>query len=82
VPILYNSKDEFQNIDLDALSTKIPDKVVKTDQGYESPRKTTASAFKFTQQRLSLQNEFINYPSVFYFDRERESEASTDLIPS
>ncbi len=77
VPILYNSKDEFQNIDLDALSTKIPDKVVKTDQGYESPRKTTTSAFKFTQQRLSLQNEFINYPSVFYFDRERESEAST-----
>ncbi len=77
VPILYNSKNDFRGIDLDALSTKIPDKVLKTDQGYESPRKTTNSVFKFTQQRLSLQNDFINYPNVFYFDRERENEAST-----
>jgi len=77
VPILYNSKDDFRGIDLDTLSTKIPDKVLKTDQGYESPRKTTNSVFKFTQQRLSLQNDFINYPNVFYFDRERENEAST-----
>ncbi|HSA30503.1 MAG TPA: AAA family ATPase [Candidatus Omnitrophota bacterium] len=77
VPILYNSKEELQCIYLDALSTKIPDKVLKTDQGYESPRKTANSVFKFTQQRLSLQNEFINYPNIFYFDRDRESEAST-----
>jgi len=76
VPILYQSKDIFADIDLDSLSTRIPDKVIKTDQGFESPRKT-GSPFKFTQQRLSLQNEFINYPNVFYFDRERESEAST-----
>ena len=77
VPIFYNSKDEFHDIDLESLSSKIPDKILKTEKGYESPRKTSGSAFRFTQQRLSLQNELINYSNVFYFDRERESEAST-----
>lgn len=59
---------------IESLTGNIPDSVKKTDKGYEAPRKS-GKAFTFTKQRLSIQNDLVNFPEVFYFDRKREDES-------
>jgi len=73
VPLIYDSLSDL-NIDSSKLQGEIPNSVKETDRGFEAPRKT-GSKFKFTKQRLSLQNDLVNYPNIFYFDRDRENEA-------
>jgi AAA15 family ATPase/GTPase len=73
VPIEYadGHKPDFSAEEADL---RIPNSVTKTANGFESPRQT-GSKFKFTSNRLTLQNETINFPNVFYFDRDREEQA-------
>jgi predicted ATP-dependent endonuclease of OLD family len=72
VPCCYTSTTQVAGIE--KLSGNIPQSISKTEKGYESPRKS-GKTFQFTNQRLNLQNETVNYPDIFYFDRDRESEA-------
>lgn len=72
IPYTYTSTTKIPGIG--KLSGSIPQSVNKTEKGYESQRKT-GSLFQFTDQRLTLQNDLINFPDVFYFDRDREEQA-------
>ncbi len=75
VPIEYD-KSHIPDVATGTASrVTIPIAVSKTANGYESPRKTSSSKFSFTPTRLTLQNEMINFPDVFYFDRDREEQA-------
>lgn len=73
VPIEYSEQNK-PVISTGDLRVNIPNSIVKTASGYESPRKT-GSSFKFTTNRLTLQNDMINFPDIFYFDRDREEQA-------
>lgn len=74
VPLEYTSTS-IPTISTGEISLNIPLAITKTVSGYESPRKTTDRTFKFTTNRLTLQNEMVNFPGVFYFDRDREEQA-------
>lgn len=73
VPTEYSEQNK-PRISTEDLRVNIPSSIVKTVSGYESPRKT-GSSFKFTTNRLTLQNDMINFPDIFYFDRDREEQA-------
>lgn len=73
VPLEYDNQN-IPTIPVGDKTVNIPSSVTKTASGYESPRKG-GSTFKFTTNRLTLQNDTINLPDVFYFDREREEQA-------
>lgn len=73
VPMTYNDLDIVEGID--KYKDQIPTKVEKTASGYSSSRKTPGKKdFQFTQLQLSMQGELVDYPNIFYFDRDRESE--------
>lgn len=72
IPCIYTSTTQVSGIG--KLDGNIPQSINKTAKGYESPRKT-GKTFEFTDQRLSLQNDLVNFPDVFYFDRDREEQA-------
>jgi AAA15 family ATPase/GTPase len=72
IPCIYTSPTQISGID--KLDGNIPQSINKTAKGYESPRKT-GKTFEFTDKRLSLQNDLVNFPDVFYFDRDREEQA-------
>jgi AAA15 family ATPase/GTPase len=72
IPCIYTSQSQVPGIN--KLDGNIPQVITKTEKGYESPRKG-GSTFQFTDQRLTLQNDLVNFPGVFYFDRDREEQA-------
>lgn len=57
-------------------TVNIPSSVKKTLKGYEATRKG-GTQFPFMTTRLTLQNDTVNYPNIFYFDRDRESQATS-----
>lgn len=73
VPIEY-TEGHAPSVPTEGVTTRTPSAIKKTTSGYESPRKS-GSPFKFTKNRLTLQNDTINYPNIFYFDRDREEQA-------
>ncbi len=73
VPLEYD--DQHTPSFSSSVTVRIPTAIMKTESGWESPRKTTANSFKFTANRLTLQNDMVKYPNVFYFDRGREGQA-------
>lgn len=74
VPLEYDEQ-HVPTVRTGEIKVNVPVSVQKTEFGYESPRKTTPNPFKFTVNRLTLQNETVNLPDVFYFDRDREAQA-------
>jgi predicted ATPase len=73
IPIEYGSSN-VPNVPVDEAKVNIPTSITKTANGFESPRKG-GSKFTFAPNRLTLQNDTINLPDVFYFDRDREGQA-------
>lgn len=57
--------------------SSIPSKLVKTSEGYQAPRSTGNSTWEIASQNLQLNGDLVGYPTVFYFDRNRELEAKT-----
>lgn len=74
VPIEYTEQNRPTVPAVVGTILNVPQSITKTESGYESPRKT-GSSFNFTTNRLTLQNEMINFPDVFFFDRDREEQA-------
>lgn len=74
VPVIYSKQNEISLEGIEKSGLNIPASIKKTEKGYESPRKT-GSKFQFTNQRLGLQNDIVNLPHIFYFDRNREEES-------
>jgi energy-coupling factor transporter ATP-binding protein EcfA2 len=58
----------------EGLEGSIPASIVKTAKGYELSRKTS-KPMEVTSRQLSLQNDTVGLPNVFYFDRAREKES-------
>jgi len=74
VPIEY-AEGGAPPIDVGDTPVHIPLYLIKTAEGYESPRQSSTSKFSFSANRITLQNDTINYPNIFYFDRDREEQA-------
>jgi predicted ATP-dependent endonuclease of OLD family len=72
IPCIYASSSQVSGIG--KLPGNIPSSVSKSVKGYESLRKG-GTIFQFTSQRLTLQNDLVNFPNIFYFDRDREEQA-------
>lgn len=72
VPLIYEAgKTPILPTDVKG---NIPVSVQKTDEGYSVTRKN-GKEMDVSQRHLSLQNDLIGYPNIFYFDRDREKEA-------
>lgn len=77
-PITYQEKSEINAISLpDEVSLNdLPWSVNKTDQGFAIGRKS-GTAKDVRPDSISLANDLMGFPSVFYFDRLRERETKT-----
>jgi predicted ATP-dependent endonuclease of OLD family len=78
VPIVYEDDGMLDNEYLPAeVSTgDVPPAIIKTDEGYEVTV-MSGVAVRLSHRALSMSNELVGFPLVFYFDRFREREAET-----
>jgi predicted ATP-dependent endonuclease of OLD family len=74
-PISYNEKPEINGLPLpEGVSfNDLPWSVVKTDQGFAIGRKS-GNPKDVRRDSVSLANDLVGFPNVFYFDRLRERE--------
>lgn len=77
-PITYKDKPEINGISLpEGVSfNDLPWSVVKTDEGFAIGRKS-GTAKDVRRDSVSLANDLIGFPNVFYFDRLRERETKS-----
>lgn len=77
-PITYQEKSEINDLFLpeDISLNDLPGSVIKTDQGFAIARKS-GNAKDVRPDSISLANDLLGFPSVFYFDRLRERETKT-----
>lgn len=77
-PIAYKEKQEINGLPLPegVSSNDLPWSVVKTDEGYAIVRKS-GNAKDVRRDSISLANDLVGFPNVFYFDRLRERETKT-----
>lgn len=74
-PITYQKTSEISGLALpEGLSTNdLPVSVAGTDEGFLIGRKS-GTPMKLRRDSVSLSNDLIGFPNVFYFDRLRERE--------
>lgn len=75
LPILY-AEGDVPDMNIDYSKHNVASLVEKTSKGYQSKRKN-GSFFPFTYRLLSINNDLINAPQVFYLGIDREKEVST-----
>ncbi len=57
-------------------SNTLPSKIEKVDEGkFRLTRRSTGRTMDLGTHLMSLNNDLVGFPNVFYFDREREKEA-------
>lgn len=75
LPATYNSALPLNPASLpDEYRDKIPSSVAQTESGWRVERRSSGKVMELSKRSLSLSNDLIGYPSVFYFDRMRENE--------
>lgn len=74
-PITYQKKPEINGLALpESMSLDdLPLSVVETDQGFSIGRKS-GTPMNLRRDSVSLSNDLVGFPNVFYFDRLRERE--------
>ena len=77
-PITYQKPNELDGAMLpDSVTVAdLPVSVTQTDQGYEIQRKS-GKVMKVRPDSVSLNNDLVGFPAVFYFGRDREKEAKS-----
>jgi len=76
IPVTYSDKRTIDSTLVPAgYLEKLPPSVARSDSGWRAARKTTDKPLELSRLRLALTNDLVGFPSVFYFDRMRETEA-------
>ncbi len=78
LPITFQKKADIAELPLpDGVTINdLPTSVIETPEGFLVQRKT-GKAMKLRRDALSLTNDLVGFPNVFYFDRLRERETKT-----
>lgn len=77
-PITFQKQAELAGLILpDGVTLHdLPTSVIETEEGFLVQRKT-GKTMKLRRDALSLTNDLVGFPNVFYFDRQRERETKT-----
>lgn len=77
-PIIFQKKADIGQLPLpkDVSADDLPNAVTATGEGFLITRKS-GNAMSVRKDSVSLANELIGFPNVFYFDRQRERETKT-----
>ncbi len=78
IPVTYSNQSEIKEELLPEGVTRdsLPTKLERTEQGFEAPRASSSNPWQISAQTLSFNGgDLVGFPSIFYFDRYRESEA-------
>lgn len=70
IPLIYNDSAQFAVFE----ENNIPKSVKVTEKGYSALRKS-GKEMSFLKNRLSMVNDYVKFPDIFYFDRKRENES-------
>ncbi len=77
-PIIFQKKTDIGELPLpnDVSADDLPNAVTATGEGFSITRKS-GKVMPVRKDTVSLANELIGFPNVFYFDRQRERETKT-----
>lgn len=77
-PIVFQNKNDIGQLALpkDVSADDLPNAVTATGEGFSITRKS-GKPMSVRKDTVSLANELIGFPNVFYFDRQRERETKT-----
>lgn len=75
IPITFEKKGDTDKLSLPdgVTADDLPGSVIATSEGFSIMRKS-GNAMSTRRETISLSNELIGFPNVFYFDRQRERE--------
>jgi predicted ATP-dependent endonuclease of OLD family len=77
-PIIFQKKADIAQLPMpnDVSADSLPNSVTTTNEGFSILRKS-GTAMPVRKETISIANELIGFPGVFYFDRQRERETKT-----